>query len=86
MYTLISLETKTETNTFSFPIHGANTGETYTRFHATIAGVGPEPRRYEVRPHKDCEGEGYRFYTMDQYSDTGHCTGCDLHEYNGIGD
>jgi hypothetical protein len=86
MYTLISLETKTETNTHSFVISGAKTGETYTRYFAMIGGVGPEPRRYEVTPHNQDGCDGYRFYTMDQYSDTGHCTGCDFHQYNGIGD
>jgi hypothetical protein len=86
MYTLISLETKTHINTHSFVISGAKTGETYEETHAWIAGVGPEPRRYQVSLHAGCEGEGYRFYTMEQYSNQGRCTGCDLSEYNGIGD
>jgi hypothetical protein len=85
-YTLITLESKTLINTHSFTISGAKTGEPYTETHAWIAGVGPEPRRYQVRLHADCEGQGYKFYTMEEYSDQGRCTGCDLSEYNGIGD
>lgn len=82
--TLISISS--ESYTVARAGLGHAVGDVVTTEYAMISVNGSEPRKYPVTLHEGCEGEGYRFYTMDQYSDTGRCTGCDFHEYNGIGD
>lgn len=84
--TLISISTKSYTVANDFSPTGRKRGEVVSTEYAMISVDGLGPREYQVTPHEGCPGEGYKFYTMDEYSDTGHCTGCELHEYNGIGD
>lgn len=84
--TLISITTKSYTVANAYPGDAHKVGDVVSTAYAMISVDGREPREYPVSIHVGCAGEGYRFATMDQWSDTGRCTGCDLHEYNGIGD
>lgn len=82
--TLISITTKSYIVTMDWP--DRKVGDVVSTEYAMISVDGQAPREYAVTLHEGCEGEGYKFYTMDAYSDTGHCTGCNFREYNGIGD
>jgi len=81
---LISTTTKSWTVANSFGTDRP-VGAVVTEDWATIEHNG-KPREYRVYPHNGCENNGLKFYSMEAYSDQGLCTGCDLNEYNGIGD
>ena len=83
---LISRHTKSWKVGYQFIASDPAIGTVIVDDYAIIQQYGQEPREYRVYPHKGCENGGLKFYTMEAYSNQGRCTGCDLNEYNGIGD
>lgn len=51
-----------------------------------VSVYGREPREYELTLHENCSGNGYMFTTLEAWSNDTHCTGCEMHNYYGIGD
>jgi hypothetical protein len=84
-YTLLSIQTKSHTIAYQFAPSDKPVGTVYTTQHALISN-GSTVRDYEVSEHEGCPNGGFKFSTMEQWSDDTHCTGCELYEYHSIGD
>ena len=83
---LISTHTKSWTVANQFTSSDRPIGTVVVDTYAMISHNGREPREYKVTAHEGCEGDGFKYVTMEAYSDDLHCTGCDLYVYYGIGD
>lgn len=83
---LISIRTKSWTVGYQFSAQDRPVGTVVEDTYAMISHNGRAPREYQVTPHEGCEGDGFKYTTMEAYSDDLHCTGCDLYAYYGIGD